>query len=64
MAAGMPKGGPGGPGGPGGKPEGGKPADKQPPSDKQPPNAGKPPKKLGLSDATVAIFVYGTNNMP
>ncbi len=26
--------------------------------------ASSAPKKLGLSDATVAIFVYGTNNMP
>lgn len=81
MAAGMPKGGPGGPGAPGGpdapngKPEGGKPDDKmppadqqmpndkQPPSDAQPKNAGAPTQKLGLADATVAIFIYGTNNM-
>jgi nitroreductase len=64
MTAGMPKGGPGGPGGPRGKPEGEKSGNKQPPSDKQPSNAGIPPKKLGLSDAAVAIFVYGTNKMP
>jgi len=61
MATAVPKGGPGSPGGPGapgGKPEGGKS------DDKQPANAGTPPRKLGLADATVAIFIYGTNNLP
>lgn len=73
MAAGMPKGGPGAPGGPGGPgapnapggpnaPEGEKP-NIPPPNDIQPPNGGAPSPKLGLADATVAIFIYGTNNM-
>lgn len=66
MLAGMPQGGPGGPSGlvaGSGKPEGEKSDNKQPPNDKQTTNAGTPPKRLGLADATVAIFIYGTNNM-
>jgi len=51
MSAGMPK------GGPGGKPK------EEKSGNNQPANAGTPPKKLGLADATVAIFIYGTNNM-
>lgn len=39
------------------------PNDKKPPNDKQLPNGGIPSKKLGLADTTVAIFIYGTNNL-
>lgn len=92
MAAGMPKGGPGGPGGPNapggpggpdapgganppegmnvpggpdapGGPDFPNPPEGMPEGEKPPANAGAPSAKLGLADATVAIFVYGTNNM-
>lgn len=52
VIAGMPKGFPGGS------------SASQSKNDKQPTNETKPPKKLGLTDAPVAIFVYGTNNLP
>jgi len=68
---------PGGSGGPGGgrgdgnnRPEGRRFGDRQPPNDRQPSNdkrpanAGMPPGRLGLTDAAVAVFVYGTNNLP